>query len=82
MKTNLLPRRRKGLPLVLALIATVSAPAFAGEGGRSPVPGHAGEVYPITLETALRLADERNTEIAIQLEEQKQSVLDEKAAYL
>jgi outer membrane protein TolC len=65
--------------VLLTGIVFVIAPVQAGE---SVGPGVGGEIYPITLETALRLADERNTEIAIQLEEVKQRVLDHQAAYL
>ena len=42
----------------------------------------AAKVYPITLESALRLADERNTEIARHLETLERAVLAEKATYM
>jgi outer membrane protein TolC len=65
--------------VLLTGIVFLIAPVQAGD---SVGPGGSGGVYPITLETALRLADERNTEIAIQLEYVKQRVLAQEAAYL
>ncbi|MFV1995164.1 MAG: TolC family protein [Verrucomicrobiales bacterium] len=58
------------------LLAATATPSLAGDE-RKP-----GEPYPITLEAALRLADERNVEIALQIEEVKRAVLAHKDAYL